>query len=54
MLGALRPIRDIGKTLGIGDNAPQKYEEGALANLENDLRIEIGFPIPMKRWGQNR
>jgi len=31
--------------------APQKNEEEALANFENDLRMGIGFPIPMKRWG---
>ena len=38
-------------TLGVGDMAPQKNEEEALANFENDLRMGIGFPIPMKRWG---
>jgi len=34
--------------LGVGDIAPQEYEEGALANIENGLRMGVGLPILMK------
>ena len=34
--------------MGVGDIASQEYEEGALANFENGLRMGVGFPILMK------
>jgi len=35
-------------TLGVGDIAPKEYEEGALANFENGLRMGVGFLILRK------